>query len=256
MHPEQPWQTPETKHTIVSGRYRIPVVASGDGWLVVIKPSGISIHNDPGGDLISAVQAALRDDRWPHFDRFHGAMHAVHRLDRDTSGIVLLAGDSETASFFGEQFASRSVTKNYLAVLHGRLAKTVDDGAWHAWTDALSPAAAGRGNPRGGKPHVESITQWRLKMLTRHYSLVECRPLTGRKHQIRRHAKLAGHPVVGDRRYGSSRSCSYLSQKCHFNRMGLHAHSLTIQLPESSVVRTFRSHGLPASMVRLLEADR
>jgi 23S rRNA-/tRNA-specific pseudouridylate synthase len=91
---------------------------------------------------------------------------------------------------------------------------------------------------------------------TMHYSLVEIQPLTGRKHQIRRHAKLAGHPVVGDRRYGSARSISYLARHCDFDRLGLHAYALTIRLPEASAARTFRSPGLPASMVRLIEADR
>jgi 23S rRNA-/tRNA-specific pseudouridylate synthase len=103
---------------------------------------------------------------------------------------------------------------------------------------------------------VKCTTRWRVKRYTPHYSLVECQPLTGRKHQIRRHAKLAGHPVVGDRRYGSPRSRSYLSRHCRFNRLGLHAHTLTIRLPGETAARTFQSPGLPASMGRLLDQDR
>jgi hypothetical protein len=89
-----------------------------------------------------------------------------------------------------------------------------------------------------------------------HYSLIECEPLTGRKHQIRRHAKLAGNPVAGDRRYGSVRSLSYLRRHLDFNRLGLHAHALTLTLPGDDYPTRFQSGGLPDPMRLLLEKDR
>ena len=100
------------------------------------------------------------------------------------------------------------------------------------------------------------VTRWRPLACSLHYSLIECVPLTGRKHQIRRHAKLAGNPIVGDRRYGSGRSREYLRRNHDFDRLGLHSHLLIIRLPGESQATTFTSGGLPEAMRRLLEADR
>jgi 23S rRNA-/tRNA-specific pseudouridylate synthase len=120
----------------------------------------------------------------------------------------------------------------------------------------LTADAAGRNDPMGKGKRMPCITRWRILDYSRHYTLIDCEPLTGRKHQIRRHAKLAGHPVVGDRRYGSARSLAYLRQHRGFNRLGLHAHALTLRLPGESRTTTFHSGGLPQAMRQLLEMDR
>ncbi len=247
---------PDPQSVIAAGDVRIPVVACGSRWLVVEKPCGISIHNDPGGDLCSLALAAVRAGRLPTVDHDLSAIHAAHRIDRDTSGIVMLAGDPETLAFFGGQFAAKAVQKRYLAVVHGRLEGpgTNQDGI--DWNWPLTAAAAGRNDPMGKGKGNPCATRWRTLACSRHYSLVECEPLTGRKHQIRRHAKLAGHPVVGDRRYGSVRSLAYLRRHHDFNRLGLHAHALTLRLPGEAGTTTFQSGGLPEAMRKLLEMDR
>jgi 23S rRNA-/tRNA-specific pseudouridylate synthase len=234
------------------GAVRIALVASGPGWLVVDKPCGLSIHNDPGGDLCSLALAAVQAGALPAVGRDIRAIHAPHRIDRDTSGIVLLAGDPEKLAFFGGQFASGTVGKCYLAMVHGRIERPIRAD----WNWPLTAAAAGRNDPAGKGRRVPCTTRWRVLACSRHYSLVECEPLTGRKHQIRRHAKLAGHPVVGDRRYGSARALAYLRRHHDFNRLGLHAHALTICLPGATTPTTLASGGLPEAMRQLLEADR
>lgn len=251
-----PRTTPDPKTVIGSGGVPIPVVACGPGWLVVDKPCGMSIHNDPGEDLCSLALAAVRAGRLPAVGHDLCAIHAAHRLDRDTSGIVLLAGDPETLAFFGGQFTAKTVGKRYLALVHGTVKGSFGDPDRGEWNWPLTAAAAGRRDPMGRGQRVPCTTRWRVLAHSLHYSLLQCEPHTGRKHQIRRHAKLAGHPVVGDRRYGSPRSLAYLSQHGRFKRLGLHAHLLAIRLPGEANNTTFLSGGLPGAMRKLLEADR
>ena len=247
---------PDSQTVIAAGGVRIPVVASGPRWLVVDKPCGLSIHNDPGGDLCSLALAAMGAGRLPAMDHDILGIHAAHRIDRDTSGIVMLAGDPETLAYFGGQFAAKTVHKRYLTVVHGRLEDPSDEQGRVDWNWPLTAAAAGRNDPMGKGIRIPCTTRWRTLGHSLHYSLVECVPLSGRKHQIRRHAKLAGHPVVGDRRYGSARSLAYLRRHHHFNRLGLHAHALTLCLPGETATTTFQSSGLPEAMRKLLDLDR
>ncbi len=246
----------ESKACIAASSGSIVLVACGRGWLVVDKPCGMSIHNHPGSDLCSVILAALRSGCLPAVGNDLNTIHAVHRLDRDTSGVVLLAGDATTLAFFGGQFASRKVRKQYLAVVHGRPQGPSANLQGGDWDWPLTAAAAGRRDPVGKGRRIPCSTRWRALESSVHFSLIKGEPLTGRKHQIRRHAKLAGHPVVGDRRYGSLRSRTYLSQHFGFNRLGLHAHALTLCLPGEIQATTFRSAGLPRALGHLLEADR
>lgn len=251
------WSVAADPETVLdAGDVRIPVVACGRRWLVVEKPCGMSIHNDPGADLCSLVLTAVRAERLPAVDHGLPAMHAAHRIDRDTSGIVMLAGDAQTLAFFSGQFAAKAVLKRYLAVVHGRLERPGADQRGGDWNWPLTAAAAGRNDPMGRGKRRPCTTRWRTLTHSRHYSLVECEPLTGRTHQIRRHAKLAGHPVVGDRRYGSLRSLAYLRRHHDFSRLGLHAHALTLRLPGEAGTITVQSGGLPEAMGNLLALDR
>jgi 23S rRNA-/tRNA-specific pseudouridylate synthase len=240
---------------IADGEVRMAVASSGPGWLVVDKPCGMSIHNDPGKDLCSLALAAVQAGALPGVGSDIRAMHAAHRIDRDTSGLVLLAGNPEKLAFFGMQFAARTVGKRYLAVVHGSIEGPLQGSGAGDWNWPLADAAAGRNDPAGKGKRMPCITRWRVLAHSRHYSLVECEPLTGRKHQIRRHAKLSGHPVVGDRRYGSGRALTWLRRHRDFHRLGLHAHSLTICLPGETTPRTFSSGGLPQALRQLLELD-
>jgi RluA family pseudouridine synthase len=231
------------------------IVGCGIGWLVVEKPAGISVHNEPGRDLCSLLGARLRAQPEnlpdPGFDPSFG-LHAVHRLDRETSGLLLLACRRDVFESLSREFQQSRVEKEYLALVHG----TIPAESEGTWDRPLSRSAGGRNDPQGRAPHMPSLTRFRSISSGRRYTLLECRPLTGRQHQIRRHASLAGHAVLGDRRYGSPRACRYLAEHHNFTRLALHAAALTVRVPETETPRRFEARGLPEAIRALLENDK
>lgn len=244
---------------IDSPAFSIPVVLSGAGWLILDKPAGLSVHNQPGTDLLSLLNRFFVDHsraaRSIGFSRKFG-FHAVHRLDRSTSGLILTACKKEVLSFLAGQFTAHTVTKIYRAVLHGHLpphAKSGEDGG--EWNLPLSPNAAGRKDLQGGGRLLPCRTRYRVLARSTRYSLVELEPLTGRMHQIRRHAALSGHPVAGDKRYGTSRSVKFLKQNLRFDRLALHAYALTLVFPGEVHPATVETGGIPAEMQALFEND-
>jgi 23S rRNA-/tRNA-specific pseudouridylate synthase len=182
-------------------------------------------------------------------------VNPVHRLDKETSGVMLLAVDRESFRFFSNQFESRQVKKQYIAILHGRLEKPKENDPWGTWDRPLSETAGGRQNPEGPGSPKDSRTRYRVLDYSAHYTMVEIELLTGRTHQIRRHAKLSGHPVVGDARYGSTRAINYLKRNFAFDRLALHARSLTLQLPGGSAPETIETPAIPGQMLNLFQND-
>lgn len=245
--------------TTGSGPRRVPVLAAGSGWLVVEKPAGMSVHNEPGRDLVSVASAMIREDSdlgervstEPGF-----GVHPVHRLDRETSGVLLLAVSKEMFRYFSAEFESRRVVKRYVALVHGRLENPEEEGAWGAWDRPLANGAAGRSDPAGSGPLLESLTRYRATEHSAHYTRVEIELASGRTHQIRRHAKLSGHPVVGDERYGSTRAIQFLRQNHGFDRLALHARALTLRLPGGKEPFTVETPEIPEAMRELFEKDR
>jgi RluA family pseudouridine synthase len=231
------------------------VIAWGPGWLIADKPSGISMHNDPGSDLCSALNHYLNTHPAAAnsiaYDAEYG-LHPVHRLDKETSGVIMLSCRRDVFDALAKQFGGDSVTKEYLALVHGEV-PTAE--AWQLWDWPLTAKAAGRRHPQGKGRRRPCKTQYRVETQSRHYSLLKCRLLTGRTHQIRRHAALAGHPLVGDKRYGSLRACRYLERHYRFTRLGLHAAALTIRMPGADSPERFEASDLPTALRQLIEGD-
>ena len=231
---------------ITKDKISIPVLAKAKGWLVVDKPCGLSIHNKPGADLCSILKSYIESAplicKQTYYDPGFG-IHAVNRLDKETSGVMLLACRSDIFRYYSKQFEKQTIQKHYVALLHGNLQVPEVDNIWGVWDKALSKEAGGRHSPAGKGKLVKCLTRYRVMRHTPHYTLIECELLTGRKHQIRRHAKLAGHSVVGDQRYSTLRSLKYLKEKCGFDRLGLHSMSITIQPPDKSRSEIFQSLG-------------
>lgn len=233
----------------------VPIIGYGPGWMVVEKPCGMSVHNNPGKDLCSRLRQFFlsrpKTAECVAYDNQYG-LHPAHRLDKETSGVILLSCRRRVFDHCTRQFAQGLVTKRYLALVHGSVPAKDH---WRSWQWPLTPKAAGRRAPQGQGRRKPCKTLYRCIGQSYHYSLLECRLDTGRTHQIRRHAVLAGHPLVGDRRYGSLRACNYLEKNYNLNRLGLHASELSIQMPNLEGRQRYASERLPIELERLWHND-
>lgn len=204
----------------------IEILARGERWLAVDKPAGLSVHESSytgprEATLIGLLRARLGSDR----------VHAIHRLDHATSGVLLLALDARTAAVLSGQFESRAVDKRYVAVVRG------DPEAAFVVDHALSGADQ-RGPGKPALTRFRTLARVRLPIpLARHpearYALIEACPETGRYHQIRRHLKHAAHPIVGDVKYGKGEHNRVFRQHYGVHRLLLHARGLDFSDPDS-----------------------
>jgi len=191
--------------------------------VAIDKPAGMVVHPSPGnasGTLVNALLAHC-----PTLSGIGGVERPgiVHRLDKDTSGAMVVAKDDVTHRGLARQFAERRIKKVYVAIARGEIRDA----------EGVIDAAVGRHpvyrqkmstHTRAGR---EAITEFRVLERLRHYTFVELRPRTGRTHQIRVHMAALGHPLLGDPRYGRYRKelgRSSLAQRlAWFQRQALHA---------------------------------
>ena len=229
----------------------LTLLKTGQGWAAFEKPCGMSVHNRPGEDLVSLVtQMAETDPQALGLSETPESVHAVHRLDAETSGIVLIAFGKEAARALTRQFEEKRVQKIYGALLHGLL--DADSGIWNA---PLAKEAGGRSNIAGAGKKQPCDTRFEVVERTNRYTLVKLAPGTGRKHQLRRHAALAGHPIIGDRRYSSKKAISVLKERFHYERLSLHAFSLTFTPPGETASVTVTTDPVPGEVARLMQRD-
>ena len=198
------------------------ILFEDDDLLVLNKPSGMAVHG--GSGLSYGVIEALRELR-PHAR----ALELVHRLDRDTSGCLLIAKKRGALRALHEQFRDDDVNKVYLALLAGQWAQS----RWRV--DAplkKNVLQSGERMVRVAHDGKAAVTEFRR--LTRHAeaTLVEARPITGRTHQIRVHARHLGHPVAGDDRYGDDATNRRFRQ-LGLKRLFLHARETTFKHPRT-----------------------
>jgi 23S rRNA pseudouridine1911/1915/1917 synthase len=195
----------------------IAILHERPSLLVVAKPPGVPTEptRDPARpSVVSLLRAALGLPA----DAF---LQVPHRLDLDTSGVLLVARDRATLAALGEAFASRAIDKTYLAVVHGR--PEPREGTWSSFLGSVERSARATrfGSVRaGGK---KAITDFRVLRDDGERSLVECRPRTGRTHQLRVQLSEAGHPIVGDELYGAPRG-----EHARVGRFLLHAWRLVL----------------------------
>ena len=200
--------------------------------LVVNKPPFVVVHPSKAGPWSSLVGAARE---FTGLER----LHLVFRLDRETSGVVVLAKERELASCLQTAVQDRRVAKRYLAILSGEFSET---------REVDVPIGPDLGSvvfaKRRAAPAPEAVpaqTTFRPLATGGGFTVVEAVPITGRTHQIRAHAEWLGHRVVGDKVYGPSPTCflefieggwsESLAQRLLLDRQALHCASVTFQLP-------------------------
>ncbi len=231
----------ETPEVVLPENIPLDIVHE-DAWLLVLnKPAGMVVHPALGhssGTLVNAVLAYC-----PQTVNVGGVERAgiVHRLDKDTSGLIIVAKDEPTRIALQRQFKRRQVAKTYLALVEGRVSPR----------EGIIEAPIGRNKRqrkqmavvRSGRP---ARTMYRAIEYFDHYTLLEVRPHTGRTHQVRVHLAWLGYPVVGDTVYGYRRRSSLLGSR-HF----LHAAGLRFIHPASGEEVQFKAP-LPPELMHLL----
>ena len=221
----------------------LDVVFEDDDLLVVSKPAGMVVHPSAGHSTGTLVNAALAHA--PDMAGIGGEIRpgVVHRLDKDTSGLILMAKNDRTHRFLQKQFRDRTVEKVYLALVDGR----------PATPKGIVDAAIGRDNHNRKRMSVvtpnrgrEAVTEYRTVEMFADHTLLEAHPVTGRTHQIRVHLAFIGCPVAGDTVYGHKKRT--LKIKRHF----LHAARIRVRLPDEETDRTFEAP-LPPNLANLLD---
>ncbi|MAX33238.1 MAG: pseudouridylate synthase [Halomonadaceae bacterium] len=227
----------------------LPILYQDDALVVIAKPSGLLVHRTAlaRGETRFALQM-LRDQLGRH-------VYPVHRLDRPTSGVLVFALSSEIARPLGEAFAEQRVSKRYLAVVRGQ-------GPEAECIDYALREEDGR-RPKAEMPAMEAATEVRRldsvelpvqvdRYPSARYSLMEARPLTGRRHQIRRHLSRRGYPIIGDARHGKGNHNRFFSENLDTHRLLLAAVELSFEHPVLGE-RLIVSAGLEDDMTQLFE---
>lgn len=186
---------------------------------LLVHPSALDAHEERSA--LKSLRAQLGQWVWP-----------LHRLDKGTSGVLLFARSAQAARHWGAVFEASRVSKRYLALVRG-------------WPDAAGvidqPLARDPELPSAGQPHLEALTryerlacfEWPFTVDARHatsrYALVAAEPVTGRRHQIRRHFKHIAHPLVGDATHGKGAHNRAVAQWLGVQRLWLHAESVELR---------------------------
>ncbi|WP_175330505.1 MULTISPECIES: RluA family pseudouridine synthase [Candidatus Ichthyocystis] len=216
-------------YTAMLAQFDKDIIYEDDSLLAINKPSGLSCHGGSGISLGLIEQIRLIMNQYKFLE-------LVHRLDRDTSGIVLIAKKKSTLTGLHSMFRDRKIDKRYVALIDGKiqdpfrsiklpLGVRVRNNEKIAFIDKIN-----------GKP---SITEIFLLLHNTGNSLIEARPLSGRTHQIRIHLSAVGYPIVGDTKYGKNSKG---------NRLFLHEHMISFQHPISREQLTLTSP-IPKEMI-------
>lgn len=225
----------------------IPILFENDDVVVINKPVGVMVHADGFNDEETIVDWLL--EKYPEVRGVGETQQSpkgeelersgvVHRLDKETSGVLLLAKNQEAHEHLKEQFHDRKAKKEYRAFVYGPVREKwgiIDRPIGRSAKDFRMRSAqrGARGMMREAQTEWECIGQGRYE--DEDYSYLKLKPKTGRTHQIRVHLRAIDRPVVGDKIYGAHKID--VSNNLGFDRMALHAHILEIELPDGEVER-------------------
>lgn len=216
----------------------IPILYEDEDVLVVSKPAGLVVHPDG-----RTKETTLVDWLHAHYPHLRGVGEPlqfssgkaldrpgiVHRLDRETSGALLVAKNQHTYAHLKQQFQTRHVEKIYRAFVHGRVKKDegrIDLSIGRSRKDFRRHSAK---RVRGATREAETL--YRVLARGRNVTLLAVYPKTGRTHQVRVHLDAIGHPILCDRLYAPARPCLF-----GFRRVALHAYAIAFRLPKGKLI--------------------
>lgn len=216
------------------------VLYGDDDVFVVDKPAGVVVFPEGEVDVDKKTLIGRLVEKYPELKNAGKPPRygVVHRLDKETSGIILVAKNSKALDFFQKQFKNGTVEKKYLALVVGEL-KSVQGSI----ETLIGREGRGRRKQKVYLPYEprakgkrKAITRYKILEKFKNYTLVEARPKTGRKHQLRCHFAYLGHPIAGDKLYG------FKNQACPegLKRQFLHANYIKIKMPDGKE-KEFRS---------------
>lgn len=220
---------------------QLEVVYQDDEMIAVNKPSGWFVHRsllDP--KVTDIVLQHLRDQVGKY-------LYPIHRLDRPTSGVLLFAFSAESARFLSEQMMNHTVQKEYLAIVRGYVeGEGKIDHALSFIKDKIADKDSGEKEDQEAVSYFSGIHKVELnlstgKYPTSRYSLVRLKPITGRKHQLRRHMNHISHPIIGDTTYGDLRHNRLFLKEFDVDRLMLHANKITIIHPRTKKALTIEA---------------
>lgn len=210
----------------------LKIIYQDDSVIIIDKPSGLVVHPGSGHQDHTLSNALVYHFPWLKEIGLPDRPGIVHRLDKDTSGIMVIAANREAYSDLIRQFKSRKINKTYVGLVWGSF---LQDSGQLLWP-------IGRHSKYGDRMSIKTkkarSAETRFKVVKRYqdYSLLDIYPLTGRTHQIRVHLAASGHPIVGDEVYGRKKV------KTGCPRLFLHAYQLVFQHPSQGIKMEFVSH--------------
>ena len=225
---------------------KLDVVYEDDELLVINKPRGMVVHPAPGNSSGTLVNAVLYHCEG-NLSGINGQLRPgiVHRIDKDTTGLLVVAKTNDAHLFLSDQLGDRSLSREYYALVHGNIKE--DEGRIDA------PIARSENDRKKMtvtyKNSREAITDYFVEERFGQYTLVRCKLKTGRTHQIRVHMKHIGHPIVGDKTYGVKKEeFNLIGQLLHAGKIGF-IHPLTKE-------KVYFSAPLPEDFERVLNLLR
>lgn len=256
---------PRYETTIEPEEIPLDIVYEDDDLMVINKPAGLVVHPGCGnysGTLVNAIAWHLRD--LPSYDPNDPGVGLVHRIDKDTSGLLVVAKTPEAKTSLGLQFFNKTTRRRYNALVwgnpaeaEGRIEGNIARNPHDRLQMAVFPPASGIGKP--------AVTHYSVLERFAYVTLVECVLETGRTHQIRAHMKHIGHPLFNDARYGGDQILKGLSTAKYRQfidncfevcpRQVLHAKTLGFEHPVTGEMMSFNSD-LPSDIVALFEKWR
>lgn len=255
---------PRYEFEIIAENIPLDIVYEDNYVLVVNKPAGLVVHPGHGnysGTLVNALAWHFRDN--PDYDVNDPRMGLVHRIDKDTSGLLVVAKTPDAKTDLGRQFFNKTTRREYVAVVWGVPDPSEGTVVGHVGRnpkDRLQMAVFPDGSQ--GK---HAVTHYRVLENLGYVSVVRCRLETGRTHQIRVHMKHIGHPLFADARYGGDRilrgertaKYSQFVENCFrlCPRQALHARTLGFRHPHTGEEMFFESE-IPADMTALIDKWR